>query len=281
MKKTFKSAIITLTAILLLTTCQSTSSPLSEPIVSLHSVNLANVNFNGAQILCRLQVENPNPFEIPLPEVGWEFFINNNSFVSGVVRNNQRVRARYTTLLEIPVNLNYLEILNTFTSLKGRRQIDYKAALAVKFSIPILGDMVWNFEHSGDVPIPQAPRLTLPSMGVERVDLNGVTLAVSVNVENPNSFELPSPKVAYDYLVSGSSFIKSTVDTRPLAASSVTPVTFRFSVSYADLFRSITSLPSSGSVPSLLNLSFDFGVPAFSGDIFNLQIPGSLPLTGR
>jgi len=250
----------------------------SEPLVSLYSVEIASISFVGTQLLCRLQVENPNAFDIPFPEVGWEFFINTNSFISGVVSNNQRIRARNSTFVEIPVNLDYLEIFNTFTSFKGRKDVDYKIALAVKFAIPVLGDKYWHIEHEDAVPLPQAPVISMPSMRVERADLTGVQVVASVNVENPNIFPLPPPKIAYDYLVNRNSFINSTIDSGPLAASSVTPIVYRLDISYADLFRNFSALQLLGSVPSLFNMEFDFGVPAFAGEIVNLQIPGTLPM---
>jgi LEA14-like dessication related protein len=284
MRKGFKTNIvktaIILCIILLFTTCQTAASSLKEPNVSLYSVALTGINFTGAQMLCKVQVENPNAFEIPLPEVNWELFVNTNSFVSGVVKNSQNVKARDSTFIDIPINLDYLDIFNTFISMKGRSESDYKIALAVKIPVPILGELAWNFEHEGNFPLLQAPRLAAPSMRLDRIDLSSVDFLVSINIENPNPFELPAPKFIYDYLVNRNSFMSSTIESsNPLAASSVTPFVFRLSVNYADLFRNFQSLSSSsGSVTSLLDLSCDFGVPALSEDNFSMQIPGSLPL---
>jgi LEA14-like dessication related protein len=271
--------VAALCAIVTFSNCQTVMSALQEPLISLHSVELASVNFTGMQLLCKVQVENPNAFDIPFPETGWEFFINTHSFISGVVKNNQRIRAKRTTLVDVPVNLNYLEIFNVFTSLKGGRQADYKVALAVKFSIPVIGDKVWQFEHEGTIPIPQLPRLSMPSMSIGTVDFTKAEILVTVNVENPNAFELPPFTIAYDYLVNRNSFINSSIETAaPLAAAAVTPVIIRLSVNYADLFRNFQSLLNSGEVPSLISLTGNFGIPAFSGENFNMQIPSSLPL---
>jgi len=250
----------------------------SEPLVSLYSVEIAGISFIGTQLLCRIQVDNPNAFDIPFPEVGWEFFINTNSFISGVIRNNQRIRARNSTYVEVPVNLDYLEIFNTFTSFKGRKDVDYRIALAVKFAIPVLGDKYWHIEHEDVVPLPQAPVISMPAMRVDRADLSGVHIVASVNVENPNIFPLPPPNIAYDFLVNRNSFISSTIESGPLAASSVTPIVYRLDVNYADLFRNFSALQLLGSAQSLFNMEFDFGIPAFAGEIVSLQIPGTLPL---
>jgi len=271
------TAVVLLTA-LSFTTCQSLMAALQEPLISLHSVEIANVNINGVQLLCKVQVENPNAFDIPFPETAWELFINTNSFVSGVVKNNQRIKGRQKTLVDVPVNLEYLGIFNSFKSLKGSQKTDYKVALGVKFPIPVIGDKVWNFEHSGELPLPQLPKISAPSMKIDSRDSSKVELLVTVNVTNPNVFPLPSLSIKYDYQLNRNSFIKGETVSEALAANAVTPVTFKLSVSYTDLFRSFASLLTSREVASSISLTGDFGIPAFSGETFNLNTTGTLPL---
>jgi LEA14-like dessication related protein len=262
-----------------ITTC-NTIPMLQEPVVSLHSVQLAKLDIlSGAQLLCKVQVENPNVFTIPLPEIGWEVFLNTNSFVSGVVKNNQQIKAQNSTIVEIPVNLNFLDIFNAFASLRGRKQTGYKAAFDIKFAIPLLGDKVWHFEHEGEIPMPQLPKISAPIMRIEKMDLTMLEWFVSVNVENPNPFELPPPKIAFNYQIDNRTLIQNTLPNRgQLAASSVTPVAFGLAVYYADVFRIFSNLRNSANAQSQLDISFDFGVPVFSGENFNLRIPASLPL---
>jgi LEA14-like dessication related protein len=266
--------------ILIFTTCK-TLPVLQEPVVSLHSVQLAKLDIlSGAQLLCKVQVENPNVFTIPLPEIGWELFLNANSFVNGVVKNNQQIKAKSASILEIPVNLNFLDIFNAFASLKGKKQTDYKAAFDVKFAIPLLGDKIWHLEHEGEIPMPQFPKISAPVMRVEKMDLSMVEWFVSVNIENPNPFELPPPKIAFNYQIENRTLLQNTLPSKgQLAASSVTPVVFGLVVYYADVFRVFSNLRNSTNVQSQLDISFDFGVPVFKDENFNLRIPASLPLS--
>jgi LEA14-like dessication related protein len=265
--------------ILAFTNCETLPSVVQEPVISLHSVDLASLSFNGAQLICKVQVRNPNRFNIPFPETDWEFFINANSFISGTVKNNRQIRAQTTTIVDVPVNLNYLEIFNTFRSLKGNREAGYRVALGIKIPLPVLGERIWNLEHQGVLPIPQMPRLTAPSMRFENTTTTGTDVLVTLNVVNPNTFELPAPKISYNYMINRNSFIRGNVDNqRPLAASSTTPVAFRLQINYADVFRSFASLLTAREVSSLITLSCDFGIPAFGGETLTLEIPGTLPL---
>ncbi|MCL1849848.1 MAG: LEA type 2 family protein [Bacteroidetes bacterium] len=273
-------ALLVFCFVFLFTTC-ATVPILQEPVVSLHSVQIAKLDIlSGAQLLCKVQVENPNGFTIPLPEVGWEVFLNTNSFVNGVIKDNQQIKAKNSSIVEIPVNLNYLDIFKAFASLKGKKQTDYKAVFNIKFAIPLLGDKIWHLEHEGNLPIPQLPKISAPVMRVEKTDLTMVEWLVSFNVENPNPFELPQPKITFNYQIDNRSFIQNTLANKgALAASSVTPVAFGLVVYYADLFRVFSNLRNSANVQSQLDITFDFGVPVFSGENFNLHIPASLPLS--
>ena len=265
--------------VLVFTACKSIPS-LKEPVVSLHSVQLAKVDIlSGAQLLCKVRIENPNVFTIPLPEVGWELFLNANSFISGVVKDGQQIKAQNSSVVEIPVNLNYLDIFSAFASLKGKKQADYKAAFDIKFALPLLGSKTWHLEHEGELPMPQLPKISAPVMRVEKADLTKVEWYVSFNVENPNAFELPQPKIAFNYQINNRTFLQNTLPARgPLAASSVTPVVFGLVVYYSDLFRVFSDLRTAASVQSQLNVTFDFGVPVFSGENFNLNVPALLPI---
>ncbi|MCL2252637.1 MAG: LEA type 2 family protein [Treponema sp.] len=278
MKKLLITAVAII-AVFSLTTCETLMRALQEPVVSLHSVDIGNITLNGVQLLCKVNVQNPNPFEIPFPETDWNLFINTNSFVSGTVRNNNRLRANETTIVEVPVNLNYLELINSFASLLGSRQVAYKVALDLKFTLPVLGTKVWNFEHEGSLPIPQPPTVSRPTVRMENANTTRALLSVTVNVQNPNPFPIPTPRITYDYQLNRTSFIRGELEnTAPLAASATTPVTFQLTVNYADLLRSFTALRNLFEVPSLLILTCDLGMPIFGREPLRFEVSGTLPV---
>ena len=278
MRKLFFIVII-IFILLSLTTCKTLMSSFKEPEVSLHSAELMNISLNGAQVLCKIAVLNPNSLEIPFPETAWELFINTNSFLSGTIRNENRIGKRTTTIVEVPVSFEYQGIINSIASVIGTTQADYKAALALKFYLPVFGEKIWNFSHEGKLPIPQAPKLGAATVNIDSIDLTKAELLVTVNVENPNVFEIPAPVITYNYQLNRNSFIRGRIENdKPLAPSSVTPLNFRLIVTYSDLFRSFASLMRESQVNSLLVLDLNFGIPLFDGPVYNLQIPGTLPI---
>jgi len=260
------------------TNCESLMSIVQLPQISLHSVELGSISVNGASLVFKLQVENPNPITIPFPETSWELFINNNSFTSGVVRNNGNLKARETTLVDVQVNLDYLGVFNSFASLKGSQKVDYKVALGVKFTLPVLGDKTWDFAHNGEIPLPQLPKLSAPTLSIGSRDLTRAEVVVTMNIENPNAFPLPPITIKYDYKLNSTSFLSGDTKSETIAPNSISPVVFRLGVNYADVLRIIGSLFTSSSVSSSISLTGDFGIPAFGSEAFNLSASGTLPL---
>jgi len=272
-------ASVLISLVFLFSACQTLSSPLQEPVVSVNTVEFVGISFTDMELLFQLKVENPNNFEIPFPEIHWELFLNENTFLKGEIRSRGNIRARTISFIDVPVNLNFLEVFSSFSSLRGRNSADYRIAITARIPLAILRELVFNLGHEGQIPLPQVPSFSMPSMRVENSDLSGVTILVSVNVENPNIFDLPPPRLSMEYSLNNSPFFSSTMETEsPLRAGSVTPIAFRFSVRFADVFLRFINLRNLREVSSQLSLSFDFATPAFLGEQFNLRIPGTLPL---
>ena len=267
-------------AVFALTTCQTLGAILSEPVVTFRSVELAGISFSDIKLLAKVNVENPNSISIPFPDIDWEFFVNRSSFVKGKLDGNQQsIKARRSNIVDVLISFTYVEFFNAFSSLKGRDQAPYTIALAAKYDFPVLGELKWDFEHAGVFPVLQMQKISAPSFRIDKLDFTQADLLFTVNVENPNSFELPMPRMAYDYFVSNNSFLKSSADiSRPLAAAAVTPVLIRLSVNYLDLFQNFLALRNLNEVQSRLSLNTDFGIPAFAGERSIMDIAATLPL---
>ena len=286
MKKfNFKKAGLILTAIIAiftLTTCETIRGIFSEPVLTFRSVELAGISFSDIKLLAKVNVENPNSISIPFPDIDWEFFVDKNSFIKGQLGGNQQsIKARRSNIVDVLISFTYVDFFNTFASLKGREQANFAIALAAKYDFPVLGELKWNFDHEGVFPVLQMPKISAPSFKLDKLDFTKAELLFSVNVENPNQFELPLPKMAYDYSVNNNSFLKSSVDiSKPLAAAAVTPVLIRLSVNYLELFQNFLALRNLNEVQSRLSLNTDFNIPAFAGEGgLNLtNITAALPL---
>jgi len=281
--KSKKARVLFLTALVitapLLTTCETLQALLPEPIITLRSVELRNFSVNGVELLCKVNVENRTALDIPVPDFNWEFFLNSNSFVSGEINSGGYMRSRQANIVDIPVSLSYLDIFDTFKSLKGSKETSYGVSIDVKLNLPVIGEKVWNFFREGVFPVLQIPKFSAPSMKIDGIDFSKIELAFSINVENPNNFEIPSPQLLYDFFVNRSEYNSGiTVSAAPLAAAAVTPIIIALSLNYADLFRTISGLLTLGEAPGLVALRGGFDIPAFADETVRQEITGTIPL---
>jgi LEA14-like dessication related protein len=262
-----------------LTTCGTLRSMVKDPVLSLESVALTGISLNGADLLCKVSVENPNPFEIPFPQVDWDLFINTNHFIAGTIQNDKKLAARGSTVVDVPLRMTYAGIFNTIQSVKGSKEADYRVAMKLSFDIPYLGDRSWNFEHSGTIPVVRIPKIHSPSFRITRIDFAGAEILCAALIENPNVFEIPFPDLAYDFSIGGNSFVKSSVASEgPLRAEALTPVDIRLNVSDAGHYGAFQALRASGETSCLTALKGRFAIPGFENEEAGLDIAGILPL---
>ena len=119
----------------------------------------------------------------------------------------------------------------------------------------------------------------MPTMRVENTNITRAEILVSMNIENPNIFPIPSPIINYDFQLNRNSFIRGNVESEePLAASVSTPVNLRLIVNYADLFRSFASLIVAREAASLLIMTCDFNIPVLNIEPMRFEVAGTLPI---
>jgi len=245
----FKSGLIALlfASLVVLTTCQSLSSVFQDPILTLHSVELTKINFTGVDILCRVNVENRSPIDIPFPDIDWELFINANSFISGNINAGSSIRARQSTIVNVPVKLDFLEIFNTFVSLKGNKRANYKVALGAKFNLPIIRDRVWRFEHEGDFPLLKLPSISFNGIHLKNISLTRVDFQLVWEIENNNDFAMNLNDLSFNLTVNNAQWASGKVPGAPqISPEKKTLVPLDFSISTLSMVAEISDIIARG-----------------------------------
>jgi LEA14-like dessication related protein len=250
-----KAGCLALTALaaIILTTCQTLGSVFKEPKFSLYSMNLTNISFSGVDLRCRVNVENPNPVDIPFPQIDWDFFVNSNSFVKGVIKNDRSIKSRTSTLVDIPLSMTYANLINTFKSLSNSKEADYRIALAAKFTLPVLGSKIFRLEHTGKFPVLRIPSLSFKGITVKNVSLSRVDFEMSWELENQNSFAIDVKELTYNFIVNNSQWVTGKVPGAPrLQPDKKTVIPLGFSINNLALVKSITEIITKGS-----NITYD------------------------
>ncbi|MCL2231711.1 MAG: LEA type 2 family protein [Treponema sp.] len=275
---------LALAAAFALWSCQSIGSVVQEPSVSLASVDIAGITFTGVDMIVNVDVENPNRFPIPMPNINWELFVNEAPFLQGNVSNDQSIERQQTVTVALPVSFTFEGLYRTFASLVELREAAYNISLGVTFPLPVIADRVFNLDFSGVLPLPQFPTMSLGQMNISRIDFSGIELAWGINVENPNSFPIPFPSLNWNYEVNGVPLLQSSfAGAGHIAAGAAGVALISVSVAYADVLRAVGAGFNAGEVMSSLSLGIDpqeigFPLPALNGVQGILSVAEAIPV---
>ncbi|MDR2193986.1 MAG: LEA type 2 family protein [Treponema sp.] len=285
MKKT--KVFIALAISASLCTCESLSvgSLMKEPVLSLNSMELTGVTFTGVDGMCTINVENPNHIDIPFPHIEWDLSIASVRLITGAIDTGMSIKARRSTIIEVPFHVDYADLYNTIASVKdasknGAQETGFKLGVTAAFTLPVLGEKKLPFEAEGTIPLLRMVKFSDMALSIAAIDFTGVTLTCSLTVENPNAFELPVPDMEWDYAINANSFIRGRVENAaPLAAHSDSAVVLVINIQYTELYKSFHTLLAAGEADGALALTFGLtAIPAFAGDVLSLDLANTIPL---
>jgi LEA14-like dessication related protein len=243
------------------------------------SVEITGISVRGVDLVCHVNVENPNSFSVPFPRVDWELFINANSFVRGTVENDAVIKGRSTTVVDVPFSVTYGGLYNSFRSLLNAKEAAYNISLGVSFPIPLIQEKTFRLEFAGVLPMLQAPKITPGAFRVARVDFSSIDLACGFNVENPNAFAIPLPRTSWTFAAAGVPLtVSAGYQQGELAAGAVNREEVVVSLLFADLLKLLGSSAAGTEVPANLALEASLPAPDVEGLTSSLDLPGIIPI---
>jgi LEA14-like dessication related protein len=97
-------------------------------------MNLANPLNPQATFSLKFNVHNPNPFEVKIPRIEYDFTAAGTRVVNGV-KQNQTLAKQADASITIPVNLSGRNIIELVPKLRDLGSTDYRFTSAVEFAI--------------------------------------------------------------------------------------------------------------------------------------------------
>lgn len=117
-----------------------------EPKLKLENVRLASANFEGAQLIFEVLVENPNAFPLELDQVKYDLEFAGDPVGTGQVDKGLRVEKNATTVISLPVQVQLKNLLKSVGSLLGKGTTPYRLSGKAK-----LGLISLPFDETGDL----------------------------------------------------------------------------------------------------------------------------------
>ena len=232
--------------VLALGTCKTLPNVINEPVVSFDSVSMAGLSFNGIDMIARVKVQNDNSFSIPFPEITWNLFVVDSAFLNGVIKNNNKIAAKGSAIVEIPFSINYEGLYKAVTGLLNSDEASYRIDLGARFPLPILENKTFSTSFNGSIPMLKAPAISFSGIKFNSLSINKVEFVLTWLVDNKNAFAVNLERLDYSFAVNNSSWTKGASENISLPARRATQVPVTINISSLSMIQDIAALAALG-----------------------------------
>lgn len=127
-----KRISLLLSSALLLQACSGVPGVIEQPKVSIENIQVQEISLTQGTAVVTLNVSNPNAFPIPLQGIEYGLTLNGRQVASGDQTQNVTLAARQNVPVQIPVKLDFTEILRLAPDAIRSRTVAYNLSGAVR-----------------------------------------------------------------------------------------------------------------------------------------------------
>ncbi len=161
-----------------------------KPTARLTGTHLANINFEQADLVFDLAVENQNPVAINLAGLNYDLKIENQSLISGVTAQGLEIKPVSTSTVQLPVTLKFDDLRKLPNELWQKDRFDYQLDTKIVVDLPIIGNYAIPISKSGELPVPKIPVIKVKGVTIKNLSLTAAEVVARVEIDNPNAFDL-------------------------------------------------------------------------------------------
>jgi len=170
------------------------------------------------------------------------------------------------------ISINYDKKDSETKKVKLMKQITVLKFLVVLLTVFLVNCQSFN-------PLIEDPRVSFNSVDIASIGLTGVNLVALVDVENPNSFSLPMPKIDWELFINDASVTNGVVEnSQTIASREKVTLSFPVGVSYDRLLATFSSLAGAKETAYNIALDLRFPIPLLEYKVFKRNYSGVLPL---
>ena len=124
------------------------------PRIGIDTLRLRSLSLTGADLVLRVQVDNPNAFSMLLEKLQYQFEVNEQKWISGYAEEPTEIAEEGQGFIEIPIFLDLFEMgRSVYQLLAGGDDLSYKFGgnLDLATSLPLLEEVSLPFDRSGSI----------------------------------------------------------------------------------------------------------------------------------
>lgn len=168
-----------------------------KPTAKLTGMSLKNIDFEKAELLFDIDVENKNPITLNLAGLEYDLIIAGQSLISGITAKGVKLNANSTSPVQVPVTLKFDDLKKLPGEIWGKDNFDYKLDTVVNVALPYIGNYAVPVTKTGQLPVPKLPSISIKGMKVQKLSFTTADVIAQVEIDNPNAFELALSNLNY------------------------------------------------------------------------------------
>lgn len=263
-----------LATLITLNGCATLEQMVQKPTAAFSGMHITNADLVQSTAVFDFKISNPNAISIHASRITYDLKLNGRNFVNGRLDRGITLPAGGTSILQVPITMAYLDFFESAAQLWRTKSADY--ALTGGFSV---GPFIIPFQAHGTFDLPKLPKISLNAIEIKSISLFGATLNCKMQMDNPNSFDLPFKRLDYNLKLGGTSFGKiSNRPPEPVGKNSRAPLDFTFDVSFAQLGRSAYNLLQGANSDFKLDGGMIFDQPGNGERNVPFNLSGRVPL---
>jgi hypothetical protein len=189
--------------------------PVVQPLVALESAGVQELGFLGADLRFRVRVENPNSTPLSVARVDYGLDVEGRRVAQGALHEGVAVAAAGpdgpgTASVELPVQVRYASVPGAAALLALDGEGGYALSGAVVF-VTAAGEVRVPMSASGRLVVPRSPKFKVEKVVLRSASPRQIVLEMSLDVVNPNTFEMPPGRVGCGLHLSGREVVRADV----------------------------------------------------------------------
>jgi LEA14-like dessication related protein len=165
------------------------------------SLRIEKLDFEGAGLVCSLDIGNPNPFPLPFPAIGYSYTVRNSSFITGTAEFPGSLAAEGSSLAEIRLRVPYSGLYQDFPALRTAGEAAGLLSLDSLVSLPGFGEERFRADLPGSLPLLKEPALSFRGISVKNIGLSKIDFEFGWDLDNPNGFGFWVEDIEYSLVV--------------------------------------------------------------------------------
>jgi len=126
------------------------------PKINIGSLKLQKLSLTSADLLLKLEVDNPNNFSLALNKLDYDFAVNNQTWAKGLTQDILSIKDKGKSTVSIPMSINFVRMGRTiYQAITGDNALNYhlQGAIDLNTSVPLLKNFSLPLDQNGQIKI--------------------------------------------------------------------------------------------------------------------------------